>query len=161
MKTKRNKKDDIMNTKSFLILACALTIGMSSAFAADKVSDPLNESYNIIGESLCKRSIEEKQKQPAYKSLKLVGTKLDGICLMTAKTALSECTVRNAELFKAYLSSKDKERVSRMMKASFQYCAAYADLPSNEIVNMVLDDAVASGISIDAAVNKTIAAARK
>ncbi len=149
----------MLSSEMKLFLAAFILILVDSGSTV--YADALNDSFNKIGTDLCHKTIADKAKVTEYKSLKLKGSKVDGICLLTAKTALSNCAAETARIYKDSASSKEKDKVSKVIKTSLQFCSDYSDLVATEIVNVVINEAITGKISIDEAANKIIGEASK
>lgn len=124
-------------------------------------ADALNDSFNKIGSTLCNETLADKGKLNEYKSLKLKGSKIEGICLLMVKTTLSNCAAETAKIYKDSASSKEKDKVAKVMKASLRFCSDYSDLVATEIVNAIISKAITEKISADEAADKIIGDASK
>lgn len=132
--------------KSLNVIIVMLIAGGSAAFA-----DSVTDGFKTITTASCEKTIAEKGSLKEFKPLKLKGSKLEAICLLVAMQSISTCAADTTKMAKVYLSSKEKEKVTKMMRSAMKFCSEYADLIATDMVNTVINKAITEKISIDEA----------
>ncbi|MBK7890567.1 MAG: hypothetical protein IPJ84_06905 [Bdellovibrionales bacterium] len=146
----------------FFVLLTSLSAYAGETTASENAAfEAIGKIYSDLAKTTCKTNLASKEKEKVFSKLKLVDSALYVACFITAKTAVEDCHAKLVAIAKDQIGTNDKKRVNTMLEKSYAFCDSYADVVSNVIVEMVLDDVTKNKISVDEATKKLMNQATK
>ncbi len=134
---------------SFALPALHLAAAESGVQSIDKMKAENSKT-------ICRKNLEPKEKEKRYSKMKLIDSALFVACNITARSAFDKCETKLVDDVKGYSPSQDKVRFRNLLGKTYDYCMSYADVVSNVVVEMVLEDAEKNKISVNDAAKKLI-----